>query len=168
MRFVLVIAIWTVIVGGLWSYISYRDTLRQQVTAGAPVDLSIEGQFTIEITPTFSTEQDPFALTTSPDPAPPIELKLNGIPIRLGVQEVVRGQTIRNEDVTGVLIGHNEIYISATPPLAENSFEHGIRIKLYEDNTLLVDRTVWAEQGALVTGTVSFNHLRKEEAPHDS
>lgn len=167
MRFLLVVTIWLVIVGGLWSYISHRDEKRQQVTAKPPVDLSVEGQFTLEVTPTFSIEADPFALTTSEGSNLPLEVKLNGEAINIDVPQVLRGQTIRHESLTGMLAGHNQIYVAASPPLAENTLEHGIRVKLYEDTTLLVDQTVWAEQGALVAGTVSFNHLQNEEGSHD-
>lgn len=167
MRFLLVIAVWLVIVGGLWNYISHRDERRLQITAEAPMDLSVEGRFIIEVTSTFSTEDDPFALTSSDTAAQPLELKLNGTEIELAAQQVLRGQTIRHEDVAGVLSGHNEIYVTASPPVSENTLEHGIRIKLFEDTTLLVDHTVWAEQGALVSGTISFNHLQNEEVKHD-
>ena len=163
MRFLLVVTIWVVIVGGLWSFISHRDTRRQQITANIPVDLSVEGQFAIEVTPTFSTEDDPFALKTSESTSPPFEVKINGTTINMNVSEVLRGQTIRFENVVGVLAGHTERYVTASPPLSENTLEHGIRVKLYEDSSLVVDKTVWAGQGALVSGTISFSHSQKKE-----
>ncbi len=167
MRFLLVVAIWIVIVGGLWNYISHRDAKRELIVATTPIDLTLEGQFTLEITPTFSTEDDPFALTTSDNAASPFEVKLNGNALDMDVLEFQRGETIRNEKVGGVLTGHNEIYVNASPPLSENTLEHGIRVKFYQDDTLIVDRTVWADQGALVSGTISFNHSQTEEASHD-
>lgn len=167
MRFLLVVTIWFVIVGGLWSYISHRDARRQQITATTPVDLSVEGKFAIEVTPTFSTEEDPFALTTSESTSRPFEVKINGKTIELNASDVLRGQTIRHENVVGVLTGHNEIYVTASPPLSENTLEHGMRVKFYEDSTLLVDKTVWADQGAIVSGTISFNHSQMEEGSHD-
>lgn len=167
MRFLLVVTIWVVIVGGLWSYISNRDARRQHITAKTPVDLSVEGQFAIEVTPTFSIEDDPFALTTSDSSVPPLELKLNGKAIDINGLEVLRGQSIRFEDVVGVLAGHNEIYVTASPPISENTLEQGIRVKLYEDRTLVVDQTIWTDQGALVSGTISFSHSQNEEGSHD-
>lgn len=167
MRFLLVVTIWIVIVGGLWSYISHRDAKRQLIIATTPVDLSVEGQFAIEVTPTFSIEEDPFALTTSESNTQPLKVKLNGMAIDIHTQEVLRGKTIRYEDVDGVLSGHNEIYVSASPPLSENTLEHGVRIKLYEDSAIVVDQTVWADQGALVSGTISFSHSKNEEDNHD-
>lgn len=167
MRFLLVVTIWVVIVGGLWGYISDRDAKRQQIIAATPVDLSVEGQFAIEVTPTFSTEEDPFALTTSDSSVQPLTVKLNGMAIDTHTQEVLRGKTLRYEDVSGVLSGHNEIYVTASPPLSENTLEHGVRVKLYEDSTLVVDQTVWSDQGALVSGTINFSHSTNEEGNHD-
>ena len=168
MRFFLVITIWIVIVGGLWSYISHRDGKRLQYTAQSPIDLTVEGHFSIEITPTFSTEKDPFALTTSDSTGAPLAIKLNGRAQVIDAQEVQRGQTIRLENVTGMLAGHNEIFVYASPPFAESNLEHGVRVKVFEDTTTVADETVWASEGALVSGTVSFNHLQKKEGDHDN
>lgn len=167
MRFLLVVIIWIVIVGGLWNYISQRDARRQQIIAKSPVDLTVEGEFALEITPTFSTENDPFALTTSDSNAPTFEVKFNGMTMDINTMALQRGQTIRRENVVGVLTGHNEIYVHASPPMSENTLEHGIRIKFYENNNLVVDKTVWADQGALVSGSISFSHSQTEEAIHD-
>ena len=167
MRFLMVVAIWIVIVGGLWNYISHRDAKRELIVAATPIDLTVEGQYALEITATFTTEDDPFALKTSDNTASSFEVKLNGNALDMNVLEFQRGETIRNAKVGGVLTGHNEIYVNASPPLSENTLEHGIRVKFYQDNTLIVDKTVWADQGALVSGTISFNHSQTEEANHD-
>ena len=167
MRFFLVIAIWIVVVGGLWGYISQRDAKRLLITTPTSVNSVVEGRFAIEITPTFSIEEDPFALTTTDSPLLPIELKLNGIGITFDTENVMRGKTIRLENVTGMLAGHNEIYINASPPMSENLLEHGMRVKFFEDSDIVVDETVWGTQGALVSGTVSFSYQGKEEVGHE-
>ena len=167
MRFFLVGIIWIVIVGGLWSYISHRDARRELIVAGTPIDMTVEGSFALEITPTFSSEDDPFALTTSDGDASPFEVRLNGVPLDIASTLLRRGETIRHDNVTGVLSGHNAIYVTASPPMSENRLEHGIRIKFYQDTTSLVDATVWADQGALVSGTVSFNHTETGETNND-
>jgi len=167
MRFFLVISIWIVIVGGLWSYISHRDFNRQQIVAASPVDLHVDGKFSMEITSTFSTEEDPFALTTTSATTSTFEVKLNGIPMVTDEATLQRGQSIRYENITGMLEGQNEIYVAATPPLLEDTLEHGIRVKLYKGQTLIIDKTVWASLGTQVSGTVSFNHAQNKEDDHD-
>ncbi|MBT8360962.1 MAG: hypothetical protein KJO32_08395 [Deltaproteobacteria bacterium] len=167
MRFILSIVIWFIFVGGLWLYISQRDASRQQTATVVPIAPSVVGNFSIEITPTFSTEKDPFALTTENADASSFELKLNGTPIVFPYDELQRGKAVVLENIEGLLNGHNEIYVKASPPLSENTLEHGIRIKLFEEDSLLVDKTIWSSQGALVSGTISFNHLVKKEDGHD-
>lgn len=167
MRFLLVFSIWVVIVGGLWGYISQRDAKRALIVAPTVKNLAVDGFFTIELTPTFSVEEDPFALNTTDNPLPPIVVKLNGVELTLDADDVMRGKTIRLGRVPGMLSGHNEIYINASPPMSENMLEHGVRVKLFEDNDLVVDETLWATQGALVSGTVSFSYTDKKGAEHD-
>lgn len=167
MRFILSIVIWFVLVGGLWLYISKRDASKLQTATVVPIGLSVVGAFSIEITPTFSTEKDPFALTTDNAGASTLELKLNSNPIVFPSDELQRGKVVLLENIEGLLNGHNEIYVKASPPLSENTLEHGIRIKLFEEDSLLVDKTIWSSQGALVSGTISFNHLVKKEDGHD-
>jgi len=167
MRFLLVIAIWIVIVGGLYGYVTKRDARRLQVKAPVAQDIRVGGNFSIEFTPTFSIEKDPFALTTSGSELPPVEIRLNGVALGLETNEIGRGVTQRLSGVSGILEGHNEIYVSASPPVSEDSLEHGIRVKLLQDRAVLVDKTLWSEQGSLVAGTVSFMHLKQEEEEHD-
>lgn len=167
MRFLLVIAIWIIIVGGLFGYITKRDARRMQATVHIVENIEVQGNFSIEITPTFSTEKDPFALTTSDTGLAPIEIRLNGVELSVSNQEVVRGERVLLEGVTGVLTGHNEIYVNASPPMSENTLEHGVRVKLIQDRTLVVDETIWAEQGSLISGTVSFMHQEEEEGKDD-
>lgn len=167
MRFFLVITIWVVIVGGLSGYISHRDGKRARAVAPPPVDRALEKQLSLELTPTFSTEQDPFALTTTEAPAAPLQVKLNGNEVVLNTGELLRGQTLRIDDVAGVLSGQNEVYISASPPLSEADFEHGVRLKVIDAGAVIVDETIWAARGALVSGSISFNLTATAEDGHD-
>lgn len=167
MRFFLVISIWIVIVGGLWSYISQRDFHRSQYVAASPIDLRVTGDFSIEITPTFSTEKDPFALVTAETPDTNFQFKLNGTLLDTDKVDLHRGQSLQFNKVGGVLEGHNEIYVEASPPVTEDQIEHGLRIKLYQEQTLILDKTVWSSLGTQVSATVSFNHDQNKRDAHD-
>ncbi len=167
MRFLLVVAIWIVIVGGLTSYINKRDERRMQVHASVAPNIEVVGNFAIELTPTFSIEKDPFALTTSDAGKTSVELRLNGTPLQLESGDLKRGVTVRLDEVSGMLAGHNEIYVNASPPVSEDTLEHGIRVKLIKDRAVVADKTVWAEKGSLVSGAVSFMYHEGEEASHD-
>ena len=166
MRFILVTIIWVVIVGGLWSYIANRDSRRLKAAPQPIADRSVEERFAIEITPTFSTEKDPFALTTSETTQKSLEIRLNSKVLPLSSQEVLRGEAIRLEDVAGMLTGHNEIYLSASPPISESTLEHGVRVRVFQNEDSIVDETIWSGQGALVSGTISFSYATEEEDGH--
>ena len=165
MRFLLTLCIWLVIVGGLWLYTRQRDAVIGRAVA-SHVDLSVDETFAIELTPTFSVEDDPFALQMDDTPSLGIELKLNGAVIPFPDGPVQRGQVVRLEDVRGVLKGHNEIYLKASPPVAESSFEQGVRIKLFFGGDLIQDYTVWSGSGALVSGGFSFEYKAEKEEGH--
>lgn len=167
MRFLLTLAIWIVFIGGLYLYTAQRNataTIPQETadTAAAP---KTERKITIELTPTFSIEEDPFALKTDVQ-AQPLEVRVNGIPLPVKADDIGRGRTLIVSDVSLTEAEHNEVFVKASPPIAENSIEHGIRIRLLDSGKVLADRTVWSSGGGLVAGSVSFE-LTDGEAGHD-
>lgn len=167
MRFILTVCIWVIIVGGLWLYTAYRDA----GVAGAEVvvvaENRAEGTFNVELTSTFSVEKDPFALNVDQHETPPLEVRINGREVELPAGEVSRGSVVRLEGVEGILEGQNEIFVKASPPPAESMFEHGIRIKVFRDDTMIDETTVWSSGGALVSGVLSFNYAQSGEKAHE-
>lgn len=166
MRYLLVLGIWVAIVGGMWLYTSKRDAAVPQAQAAA-VEFAADRRFSIEITPTFSIENDPFALQTTETAATPLEVRFNGTPLEMPYDTISRGATIRVVDVQGVMNGNNEIYVKASPPMSETMIDHGIRIRFYADSSLIADQTVWSSQGSLVSGTASFDYRAAGEEEHD-
>lgn len=166
MRFILTLVIWLVIVGGLWLYTQQRDAAIGQAAASL-VDLTVDETITIELTSTFNVEEDPFALQTDDTPSLGIELKLNGSDIPLSDQSVQRGQVIRIDDVSGVLKGHNELYLKASPPAEESNIDQGVRVRLLINGDPVEDHTMWSTSGALVSGGFSFEYNPDKEEPHD-
>lgn len=167
MRFLLSLIIWTVIVGGLFLYTSSRDAAVSRITAAVPVELDVEGNFTLEITPTFSTEKDPFALQVDDSDQQPLEVRLNGQKISLPEEEIVRGKTLRIENISGILKGYNEVYVKASPPLDESELDHGVRLHILQDEKSLASDTIWSGQGALVSGSLNFSYGDAKEESHD-
>ncbi len=167
MRFLLSLSIWIIIVGGLFVYTSSRDAAVSKIAPAVPVELAAEGDFSLEITPTFSTEKDPFALQIDDSNQQSIEVRLNGERIKLPEEEVVRGKTLRVDDLSGIVEGHNEVYVKASPPLAESDLNHGIRLHIIKDGKSLASDTIWSSQGSLVSGSLAFTYGDAEEASHD-
>lgn len=157
MRFLLSAAIWLVLIGGLWVFTSQRDAGVVQ-TPRTVVDHTAQGSFAIEVTTTFTLEDDPFAIQTDNTKSTGMDLRLNGRRLALAEEKPSRGQTIRMDKVEGVLQGHNEVYVQASPPVAESHLEQGLRIKFFVDGNLIADRTFWSSSGATISDSLSFDY----------
>lgn len=156
-----------VIIGGMYTYMSKRDAVRMAVEPPAVLDSRVDKLLTVEITPTFSVEGDPFALQLEENTGSGFELKLNGetIPLQLAP---VRGEVIRIDSLSGVRKGHNEVYVKGAPPVSESHLENGIRVKVMEDGQVIADKTIWSSDGALASGTVFFDfETAEQEDSHD-
>ena len=160
MRFLLCIIIWVVFVGGLYLYVEQRDRgFVTESVAVAAVETSSQ-RISIELTPTFSVEDDPFALQTLEQKAP-FELRLNGMAVDIADLPINRGQTLFIRDHEVALGDHNEVFIKASPPVAESHLTHGIRLRLVSGDRVLADQTIWSSGGGLVSGSVAFGLRRR-------
>ena len=168
MRFLLCILIWILFVGGLWAYTVQRDAALPQAPGKVPVGKTLTGEYVLEITPSFSTEKDPFAQAADDESQDSgLEIRLNGQPLAVEAGEILRGKVIRITDGIKLSPGFNEFYVKASPPMSETNLDHGIRVRLTDRGAPLVDRTVWGSRGAVVTGTVSVTLAAQKEGSHD-
>jgi len=167
MRFILCIVIWIIFVGGLWVYTWQRDANLPDSPLAAPPVETVAGNYRLEITPTFSVETDPFALQADTPKTDSIELRLNGQLLQSPDEVISRGNVLEIDNIAEILTGFNEIYVSASPPISETDLDHGIRVRLLDGETIIVDDTIWAGRGARVSGSVSFQRLMKVDDEHD-
>lgn len=167
MRFLLSLLIWILFVGGLWSYTWYRDAKAPEGPPVAKAVARVEGNYRIEITPTFAIAEDPFALQSDTGATPSVELRLNGISLKHPDVEMSRGKVIQIRDLPELIAGFNEIYISASPPISENDLFHGLRVRLIDDDKEIVDKTLWAGHGAIVSGAVNFEVAAEKDHDHE-
>ena len=98
MRFLLVVLIWIVFAGGLWTLYLPAGCL----TAPGPFNglrppQVISGNYVLEITPGFTIEKDPFALVLDDDApdAQGLEVRLNGRVLGVQSEKIQRGRVIR-------------------------------------------------------------------------
>ncbi len=155
MRFLLCLLIWVVFIGGLFLYTSGRQGPVSQTVVAAPAPPQTQQRIALELTPTFSLEEDPFALQTA-EKKEPFELRLNGEQIKTAAADLSRGKTLLLSDIGGVRDDYNEIFVKASPPIAESTLAHGIRVRLLHGDQVLADKTIWSSGGGLVSGSVSF------------
>ena len=167
MRFILVVCVWLIIVGGLFGYTSQRDSQLQKVKQSLPPDTTVDKEFSVFITPTFAAVKDPFALTAGSEDDTVIEVRLNGELIDMDFTELGRGETKAALNIVGVLQGHNEVYVKGSPPVDEAGISHGIRVQVKENANIIADKTVWSTSGSLVSGSVGFEYALQEGDDHD-
>lgn len=166
MRFLLIVVVWFVILGGLWTY------SRQGAEAvGVPGEAVAEAaaaqhEYLLEITPTFTVEEDPFALKLDDAKTEGIEIRVNGQPVAIASAVVRRGVKMDAGRLENLVAGRNEIYLSAAPPYDESDREHGVRLVMTRDGNTVVDKTLWSSGGSLVSGTVNFE-LEAQGEGHD-
>jgi len=167
MRFILSILIWVVFVGGLWLYTWHRNAALPKSPSTVQAVERVKGDFSLEVTPTFSIEKDPFALQSDTKTSSSLELRLNGRILEVAAEDLTRGKVIKIHDLSDLQVGFNEIYIKASPPLAETQLAHGLRVNLLDQGLTIVDQTVWGSGGGLVSGSISFTFTPSKDEDHD-
>jgi len=166
MRFLLVALLWLVIMGGLRQYFAeHQSKAVVPSVSNAPAHAS--GSYRLALTPTFSVEPDPFALQTDTVKDTGVIIRINGQPLSLGDNTLREGKVLFFEGRSGVNQGNNDIFVQASPPVAESGRSQGLRVQLFVDETALLDTTLWSAEGALVSGTVPFAVPMSKEAAHD-
>jgi hypothetical protein len=164
-RLLLSALVWLLTIGGLSLYLHWRDT-RATVPVIAIQTEAAEAVYALELTPTFAGEPDPFALQTGTAP-------VTALLVRLGPNEVLRsnqlprGRVLRIEPLPGLVVGDNEVYVEASPPADEAELAHALRVRVLQGTRELVDQTLWAPPGGIISAPVRFTLPAEEEDVHD-
>ena len=172
MRFVYVILVWTVLVGGLELFLKQRNAYAPITQYVPPAQAA--GHYRLEVTTTFSIEPDPFALQIDTEEMPPALL------VRLAGKEILRvsdrleqGATLHVDPLVGLREGNNEFFVRATPPTEQAGRANALRLRLYREDTLLHEQTLWstppdsiAAVFDVVVGTAILDK-QQQETDHD-
>jgi hypothetical protein len=165
MRFALAAFAWLLMLGGLSLYIYQRDR-HTPAAIQAPVQQAVATEdFTLEITPTFSPEPDPFALQGEESTAAPLVVRTADREL-FRAESLEPGVPVRVHPLRGLVEGRNEIYLQAQPPVGEAGRNHAVRVRLLQGSQVVVDETLWRAGGANVAGTIPFT-LAAAENHHD-
>jgi len=165
MKFALVAAIWLILVGGLSLYTWQRDRLQPAPVAAETVREAPMEALALEVTPGFATAADPFALRGDPAAAATLLVRVADRELYRSDQPLPAGVTLSVHPVPGLVLGRNEIYLRAVPPHGE-ALDHAVRVRLLQGGRVVLDRTLWGEKGAVVTGTLPFELAAAGEANH--
>lgn len=169
MKFLFSVMIWILFVGGLWAYTSQRDADLPKTPVRVDAPEVLTGNYVLEITPGFSSEHNPFALTLDDNSSqsPHLGVRLNGRELIVGMSPFQRGKVIQ---ITSDLIFSrtiNEIYVTASPSMAETDLAHSLRVRLLNNGAPVVDQTFWSSGGAVVAGSVTFRLAEHRKADHE-
>lgn len=164
-RILLVIVIWIVFVGGLAVYMRHREAS----AVGGPKTIVLKaaaGNYTLEVTPTFSAAPDPFALQVDEaKPAAALVVRLDTTELLRLSDTVEKGKTLRVEKIQGLVEGENEIFLQASPPTGEGrSF---VQLRLLRDETPVAEEVFWSEGGLQVTGSLRYTIRPDTSEDHD-
>jgi hypothetical protein len=167
MRIVLTALIWLLMIGGLGLYIQQRDRRQpSHIQTPSPQAAPMEA-YTLEITPTFSPQPDPFALRRDPAASATLVVRLGERELFRSEQALPAGRTIAVQPVAGLVAGRNELYLQASPPLSEALLDHAVRVRLRHGKREVFDATLWGESGANVAGSIPFTLEGSAGAGHD-
>jgi hypothetical protein len=167
MRFALTILIWLVMVGGLAFYIAQRDRRPPAEVRAATQEAAPMENFTLEITPTFATAADPYTLHGDHAAAATLVVRLGERELYRSDQPLPAGVAVAVHPVAGLVVGRNELYLRASPPISEALLDHAVRVRLLQGSRVVLDETLWGKSGASVAGAIPFNLTGTAEAGHD-
>lgn len=182
MRPLLAVLLVVVILGSVWGYLAF--------VASVPVgeydtrQREAEGVFSVELTLTFDAGVDRFALDPQESP---VELDFDGKNLVEGKGPFLAGRPIRISPVEGIVEAHgehagrNSFFLRAIPkPPETDAFSvessesntssqlvHAARLRIFRDDELVGDRTIWSEPGQPVSGTIEITVEPRENVAHD-
>jgi hypothetical protein len=145
--FALLVAV--IILGGLQLYMTIRPQPSGRMAAQD--ELAARGRFSVEITLTFDAGPDAFSLDVSDAPA--VLVQLRGVDLLRRQEEVLAGDQVVIDDVSGLVEGKNEFFVQATPSEVAH-VARAVRVRVLRDGIPLADETLWAEPSEIVRGAV--------------
>lgn len=156
MRPFLAVAVWVVILGGLFVYSRARHLI---VPAPEPAKTikPLPGKFSLELTPTYDVPAGDDFATEASNKSDPIVLKLNGHEIFRRSTPAPGGIPIPitwDTELSPVNEGENEFFVSANPSDATYLGAPAVRVQLLRDGEEVAEETLWGGEGHRVEGRV--------------
>lgn len=168
LRPILAAAIVVAILGTIYGYTRFLNHLhaRAQDEAAArerELIAAAEGEFEVEITPTFASEVDAFSAELDPKTGEPTAASLivrlagkDGAVLLRRTDPVPAGQPIRIA-APGVRVGANVFYVETSPRLADAGNATALHVRIYRNLTLITEKTLWANAGERLGGSLEID-----------
>ena len=152
------------LLGGLSAYMHVKAQWRTAAPAYEPP--AAAGIYSLEVTPSFSTEHNPFAL----DIGDGSNADTASLSVSLGERillsksgPIAAGEIVRVEAIDGIVVGKNELLVKVSVPLNKLSRSHAVRIRILRDGIQVADTTLWSEPRQPVSGVVTLEVAAAEE-----
>lgn len=163
MRILASVAIWILFVGGLALYMNQSTPQAAAPQASRFQAQAARAAYHLEIFATFSAQPDPFALQVADEPPPALVVRLGGQEILRKSEGLAADQAVRAEDIP-VVLGANELYIEASPPLDSPRYQ-AVQARILQDDQVVAQKSFWAAPGSRIADSFSFE-IEKEETGH--
>lgn len=164
MRILLAAAVSLSILGAIYLFLDQQQKRpRPQRSIVAPQ--AAGGQFQIELVPMFDAGPDAFALDTQGAAA--IVVELQGQTLLNRTQVTPRGQPVVIENVNGLVVGPNELFVRATAADSDPTAIRAIRVRVTRDEMVVAEAWLSSEPGTPAEGTVSLTLGRSLDADHN-
>jgi hypothetical protein len=148
MRPILALAITIFLLGGVFAYTQFADSVRRSATE-YHVDFSRQ-EYSVEIRKTFAAAPDPIFGADS------MKVKFKGETILSRADEVPAEETIEIRPLEGVEVGENELFISVNRQSTEAALAV-VLVTVKEDDIPVAESTLAGVPGLpIVSGTVLF------------
>ena len=159
MRPILALAITFFLIGGVFAYTQFADSVHREVIE-FNVDFSRQ-EYSVEILKTFVAAPDPIFV------APSLKVKFKGEEILSRTDVIPAAETIEIRPLEGVEVGDNELFISVNQESSEASLAV-VLVTVKEDDIPVAEATITAVPGLpVVSGSVLFQTTQSNRDDHD-
>ena len=158
MRPILALAITISLLGGIYAYTQFADTVRRSVVE-YKVDFSRQ-EYSVEIRKTFTAAPDPIFGADS------MKVKFKGETILSRSDTIPTAETIEIRPLEGVEVGENELFISVNRQSTEEALAV-VMVTIKEDDILVAESTLTGAPGLpVVTGSILFAAAETSKDEH--
>ena len=164
MRILLAAVVAISILGGIHIFLNQQQNKRRPARPPV-VAQAARGQFQIELVPTFDAGPDAFTLET--ESAAAIVVELHGKPLLNRTQPAPRGQPIVIENVAGLVVGQNELFVRATAAQEDPNAIRAMRVRVLRNEMVVAQAWLSSEPGTPAAGTVSLTLGRGLDEEHN-
>jgi len=148
MRPALALLITLGLLGGVFGYVRFADSVRQSAVE-IEIDYA-EGQYSIEIQTTFDCVADPILETEA------LKVLFKGEPVFTRSESISADETIEFQPLEGVESGENEIFVSANMQ-SPTSGLGALKVTVKRNDIPVVEKLLTTQPGlATVSGPVEF------------